>query len=267
MTGAILAPAPRRPALSRARRYRELVTHLARRELSASHRFTLLGAGWPLLRLLAQWAVLAVVFDGVVDLGIPDYPVFLLCGLIAWNWFAAGAGAGTRSVEGQRHLVLQPGLPALVLPAVSVAVAFADVLVALPILVLLVALTTGLEWTLLLLPVLLLIQFVLTCGLVWITAAAAVYLRDVRNVVDVAITLLFYVTPVFYDLRRVPADLRGVLELNPLTPLIDAWRAVLIDGRLPSGAGLWLTALAAVVVAAAGAALFRRLEPGFADEL
>jgi lipopolysaccharide transport system permease protein len=212
---------PRRPALSRARRFRELITHLAYRELSANHRFTLLGAGWPLSRLLAQWFVLAFVFGRVVDLGIEDYPTFLLCGLIAWSWFAAGVPAGTESVAARPHLVLQPGLPALVLPAVAVAVTFADVLVALPVLIVLVIATNGLDWSIVFLPVLLIIQFTLMCGVTWLTSAAAVYLRDVRNLVGVAITLLFYVTPVFYDLRRVPENLRQLLELNPLTPLVD----------------------------------------------
>jgi lipopolysaccharide transport system permease protein len=248
-------------------RFRELVAHLTRNELRASHRFTLLGAAWPLARLLAQWGVLAWVFGKVVDLGIDDYPVFLLCGLMAWSWFGAGVSSATTAVVSRRHLVMQPDLPPLVLPAVAVAVAFADVLVALPLLLVIVGATSGLEWSALLLPVLLLVQFVLMCGLGWLTAAAAVYLRDVPNLVDVVLTLLFYLTPVFYDVDRISAGVRDTIELNPMTPLVDSWRSVLIDGRLPAAGGLVTVAAGSTALALTGWLVFRRLEPGFADEL
>jgi|tagenome__1003787_1003787.scaffolds.fasta_scaffold20869576_2 lipopolysaccharide transport system permease protein len=258
---------PARPRLPPLRRLYELVAHLTRRDLTTTHRFTALGVAWPLARLLAQWAVLVLVFDRILTSGIRDYPVFLFCGLVAWTWFSTGLSAATGSIPGGRHLVLQPGFPALVLPPVAMAVAFADVLVALPILVVLVASTQGLAAAALFLPVLWLLQAALVTGLGWLTAALAVYLRDVPQIVGVALMLLFYVTPIFYDADRAPPGIERVLRLNPVAAIIDGWRAVLIDGRLPSAGSLAVAAIGAVLALAAGLVAFRRLEGGFADEL
>jgi lipopolysaccharide transport system permease protein len=231
------------------------------------HRFTILGPAWPFVRLVVQWGVLAFVFTSLVDLSIDDYPVFLLSGLIAWSWFQTGIGGGTSSLVEKRHLVLQPQLPAAVLPAVGVAVPLLDVLIALPFLLILVVATNVLHWTVLLIPVLLAIQFVLMLGIVWLTAAATVYVRDMRNVVDVAVTLLFYVTPVFYDLRRVPESIRPYLDINPMTTLVDGWRKILIEGHVPDLPSLAIVAAASGGFAALSFLLFQRLSGGFADEL
>ncbi|MEA2330222.1 MAG: lipopolysaccharide transport system permease protein [Thermoleophilaceae bacterium] len=248
-------------------RFWELAVHLARREVTSRHRWTLLGWMWPLTRQLAQLGVLVFVFSGVVDLGIDDYPVFVFTGLLAFTWFSAGLSEAASSLVTHRHLVFQTRFPPAVIPVVSVAVPLVDVIMGLPVLLVMVALTHGLDWTALLLPPLLAVQFVLMCGLAWLCSAATVYLRDVPQVVLVGLTLIFYVTPVFYDLDRVPERYRSVLELNPLATLIEAYRAVLLGGSGPSGAQVAILAAATLALVAAGVALFRRLQSGFVDEL
>ena len=199
---------------------RELLLHLAMRQLSSLHRFTVLGLIWPLARQLIQLVVLVFVFSKVANLGIENYAAFLFSGLIAWSWFSGGVGTGTSSLLEHRNLAFQPGFPVVVLPPVAVTVALADLLVALPVLIAMVAGIGELHWTAAFLPVLLAVQLVLMCGIVWLTAAATVYLRDVRNVVGVALLLLFYLSPVFYNLSRVPDRYQWLLKLNPLTTLI-----------------------------------------------
>ena len=129
----------------------ELVVHLARRELTSQHRFTLLGWAWPLVRQLAQLAVLVFVFSALLDLGIDNYPVFVFSGLIAFAGSPAGVQRATGSLIAQRHLVFQPGFPVGVLPLVAVAVPLIDVLIALPVLVVMLIATGALAWTALLL--------------------------------------------------------------------------------------------------------------------
>ena len=240
---------------------------LALVEIRAAHRFSIVGAGWPVARLLAQWAVLAYVFTAVVELSIDDYPVFLLCGLIVWTWFSTGVSAGARSLSERRHLVLQPGLPALVVPLIAVALPLVDVLLALPVLLTVILVTTNdLHASLLLLPVLGAVQLMMVAGFAWAAAALSVYVRDVRNVTEVGLLLLFYLTPVFYDLARVPEAAADVLALNPIGVLADAWRDA-AAGRALDWPAVGATGAFAAVVAVSGAALFRRLESGFVDEL
>ena len=241
--------------------------HLAQREADATHRATLLGVAWPLTRLLAQWGVLVFVFTKLVDVGIADYPLFVLTGLVTWTWFATGVLAGTTSLISKRHLVFQPRLPNAIIPPVSVAVPLLDVLIALPIVIAVLLSTTSARWSILFIPVLLAVQYVLMTGIVWLTSAATVYLRDVRGLVEVGVTLLFYMTPVFYDVHRISKSVSGWLYINPMVTLVDGWRSVLVAGRLPPAGRLGAVAAGSCVVAAVGYAVFRRLERDFVDEL
>jgi lipopolysaccharide transport system permease protein len=254
-------------ATGRSAYVQELVLHLARRELNSRHRWTLLGWAWPLARVLAQLAVLVFIFSKVFDLGIDNYPVFVFSGLIAFGWFANGVADATSSLLSKRHLVFQPGFPTAVVPVVSVAVPFVDVLMALPVLALLLALSGDLGPQALVFLPLLVIQLVLMCGLAWLASALTVYLRDVPNVVTVGLTLLFYMTPVFYSLARVPEQYRWVLELNPLGTLIESYRWALLDGQFPGAIQFFGSVAASFALAAIGLWAFRRLRPGFVDEL
>jgi lipopolysaccharide transport system permease protein len=247
--------------------FRELVVHLAKREVSARHRWTLLGWMWPLTRQLAQLAVLVFIFSGVFDLGIDNYAVFVFTGLVAFTWFSAGLSDAAISLITHRHLVYQSRFPIAVVPVVAVAVPFVDVIMALPVLLVMLAVTGGLEWTGLLLPLLLVVQFVLMCGIAWFCAAATVYFRDVPQVVLVGLTLLFYMTPVFYSLERVPEKYRSLLELNPLATLIEGDRALLLGQSGPSAVQVGILSVVSVTLAATGLILFRRLQQGFIDEL
>lgn len=246
---------------------RELVIHLARREVSATHRDTLLGWAWPLVRQLVQLAVLVFVFSKVLDLQIKDYPVFVFSGLIAWNWFVAGLGGATRSLLGNRHLVFQPRLPTVVVPIVAVAVPLVDVAIALPVLIVMLIVNGDLHATIPLLVPLLAVQLVLLAGLAWITAAASVYLRDVPNAVGLLLLLMFYITPVYFSLGKVPPQYASLLEVNPMATLLESYRAVLLGDPFPGVLRFGITVAVSIALAGAGLILFRRLEPGFVDEL
>jgi lipopolysaccharide transport system permease protein len=248
-------------------RLRELVAHLAAREVASLHRFTLLGWAWPLVRQLAQLGVLVVAFSHVLHLGVQHYAPFVFSGLIAWNWFSTGVVNGTSSLLDRRHLVFQPRFPLIALPLVAVAVPLIDLLLALPVLAVMVVASTGLHWSILFLPVLVAIQLTLMAGIAWLTAAATVYFRDVRHIVIVGVTMLFYFTPVFYDLARLPGRYQSLLRINPVTTIVDAYHSIVLGGRLPPAAWLAAVTLLSVLVAGAGAAFFTRVSPGFVDEL
>jgi lipopolysaccharide transport system permease protein len=245
----------------------DLVLHLARREVAIAHRFTLLGWAWPLTRQLVQVAVLVFVFGHVLDLGIENFPVFVFSGLIAWTWFSSGLTAAATSVMAQRHLVFRARFPTIVVPIVAVTVPLIDVVMAIPVLVVMLVIAGELRAEAVLLPLLYAVQLLLVCGLAWLVAALTVYLRDVPNIVLVALNALFYLTPVFYSSERVPENAQWLLRLNPMTTLLDADRAVLLDYPFPP-VGTFLAVVAfSIAVACLGYAVFRRLSPGFVDEL
>ena len=245
----------------------ELVLHLTAHELSSANRFTVLGWAWPLIRQLAQLGVLVLLFSRIVNLGVGNYAVFVFAGLISWTWFATSVDNATNTLIANRHLVLQPRFPPAVLPVVSVALGLVDTLIALPILIVMTAVSGDFTWTIVFLPVLFAIQFALTCGIALIASALTVYLRDVRGLVTVGLTLLFYLTPVFYDAGRVSHRVQSLLRINPLTTLLQVYRSVLLGSGLPPAWAIaWLVA-ATGLLALIGALTFRRLQGGLVDEL
>jgi len=130
-----------------------------------------------------------------------------------------------------------------------------------------VAANDGIPVTAIALPGLMAIQCVFMAGVACLAASLSVYLRDIPNLVGLGTTLLFYLTPVFYPLSRVPEDYRWLLELNPIGQLLEAYRAVLLYGTWPDAATIaWVSALA-VATAVAGVMVFRRLAPGVVDRL
>jgi lipopolysaccharide transport system permease protein len=262
----LLRPAGARPLRPQA--FATLVAHLTVRELKSSHHLTLLGWAWPVVKQLAQLAVLVFLFGKIFDFNIENYPVFVFVGLMAWTWFSGGVAGAATSVLTQRHLVMQPRLPSSVLPIVAVAVPLVDVLFALPVLVLMLVLSdAGLSWGLLACPLLLVLQFVLIAGLAWAVAGVSVFFRDVPNLVGVALMVLFYLTPVFYPRERVPERFRWVIDLNPVTTLIEAYRSLLLDVPGPSAARLGAVAAASVAIGLIGHRIFVRMAPRFADYL
>jgi len=264
--GSVAADVPRGRAAELGR-LRELVSHLAAREVASLHRFTLLGWAWPLVRQVAQLVVLVVAFSHVLHLGVPHYAPFVFSGLIAWSWFSTGVVSGASALLDRRNLVFQPGFPVVALPLVAVAARLIDLLLALPVLAVMLVADTGLHWSLLFLPVLLAIQLTLMAGIAWFAAAASVYFRDVRHIVTVGVTMLFYFTPVFYDLHRLPGRFHSLLRINPLTTIVDGYHSIALGGTLPAPGWLAGVALLSVAVAAAGLAFFQRVSPGFVDEL
>jgi lipopolysaccharide transport system permease protein len=247
--------------------FQEVVLHLVKREIDATHRMTILGWAWPVARQLAQLVALVFLFGSVLDLGIPHFPVFVFSGLIAWTWFSTGVGTAATVLLDERHLVFQPRLPRAVLPIVSVVVPLVDVILALPILLLLAILERGLQWTVVLTPLLVLLQLVLMAGISWLVSSITVFFRDVPNLTAVALQILFYMTPVFYGLRKVPEKYQGILEANPMTTLVEAYRAALLGEPWPSAGHFAYVIILAIVLAGSGFWTFQRLSRNFADSL
>jgi lipopolysaccharide transport system permease protein len=245
----------------------DLVLHLVRRELASAYRNTLIGWAWPLMRQLAQLAVLVFLFSHVLRLNIQDYPAFVFAGLIVFTWFQTALISASYSIVSNAHFVTNPKFPTIALPLVAVAFPFFDVLMALPVLLVLLAIPGRLSGMALLLPLLIFLQFIFTIGVALMVSALNVYIRDVQSIVVVALLLLFYMTPIFYGLKNVPAQFHWVLRANPLTAFVNADRAVLFDGRLPALIDISIALGSTVLVLAIGLLVFRRLQPGFVDEL
>ena len=247
---------------------RDLLREMVVRDLKLRYKRSVLGIAWSLLNPLAQLAVFTFLFGRVLKLGIPNYGPFVFAGSLAYSWFQSSLFAAATAITDNRELIKRPGFPAAILPVITVTTSLIQFLLALPILLLFV-LTGGaqLTATVLLLPLVIVIQFVLTLSLGYMVAALHVAFRDTQHLLGVALMLLFYLTPIFYDASIFPQRLRMVYRLNPLVHLVGAYRAVLTRGELPDMWSLLILGISAAGLLWLGLTAFTRASYGFVEEL
>lgn len=246
----------------------DLIRILVSRDMKLRYKRSVLGFAWSLLNPLAQLLVFSLVFRVILPLNIPNYSAFLFCGLLSWNWFQAALNASAGAAVDNRDLVRRPGFPPAILPVVSVTTQAVHYLLALPVLLGFLALQ-GI-WPgaalLALLPIFT-AQYLLTLGLAYLLATLQVSFRDTQYLLGIALLLGFYLTPVFYDAAALPARWQLLYHLNPMARLVEQYRGVLLNGRMPSIGELGIVLAVGAVLLLAGYLVFRRASPYFVEEL
>ena len=251
------------PAVIRMRRvwrYRELLHSLVMRNLKVKYQRSLLGFVWTLVNPLFTVAVLGVVFSHVVRIPLPRYWAFLLSGYFVWNFVLQTLNTGTYIFAEHSRLTRSVAFPSEILvfgAAGSRLIEFA-VEVGLVLAVLAIFHHHAMPESFFLLPVLLLIQLLLVIGLALPIATLSVFYYDVYHALPIALTTLFYLSPVFYPAEMVPAAARDLYFLNPIAGLLTLYHDVLYWGRMPSLHLLGGMLLVAVTIYLTGYALFRR---------
>jgi ABC-type polysaccharide/polyol phosphate export permease len=261
------APSRGGSRLRRLGHLKDTVWRLVRVELAARHRGSALGWLWALGPPLLLLGATYFVFTRVVPLDVSDYPVFLLTGILGWTLFARGVGEGTSAIEQRRELALRPGFELELLPLTAVLVALVDYALALPVLVVALAITTGIHASWLLLPVVIGIEVVLCAGLALILSPLQIFLRDVRQLVGVAIAVGFWLTPVFYERSQVPSEISWLYDLNPMQYLLEAQRELLIEGSVPDAGPIALVVLGTAGILAVGLVIFARLRDSVPEQM
>lgn len=247
---------------------RDLLWELVTRDMKLRYKGSVLGIAWSLLNPLAQLLVFGLVFSTILPLNIPNYTAFLFSGLLVWSWFQSSLFAATTVIVEGRSLIKRPGFPVALLPVVTVTANLVHFVLALPVLLLFLLLTgLPLHATVLLLPLLIAIQFLLTLSLAYFLAAIHVTFRDTQHLVGVILLLFFYLTPIFYDGSVVPPTFQPVFRLNPLLHLLEAYRAILIEGSLPALVPLGVITAVSAALLLWGFRVFRRASYTFVEEL
>jgi len=256
------------PDLRELLRAGQLIVLLGRRDITVRYRQTVLGSVWIFTGPLVSAGLFTFVFGRVAKLpsgGVP-YFAFSYAGLLGWNLFSSTLSGASTSLNSNSSLISKIYFPRLVLPLASVASTLINTAISFGMmLVVLVAYGIGFSTHMLLLPVWLLLAMVLAIGMGLIFTAFAVRYRDVNYVTTVFTSLLLYLSPVAYSTSAVPAELRRFYLLNPLTTIVEGCRwSLLGDANLSPWAIAYTVALSAGALII-GAAVFTRLEWGFAD--
>lgn len=246
----------------------DLLRELVARDMKLLYKRSFLGVAWTLINPLLQLMVFAFVFQLVLPISIDHYSSFVFTGLLVWTWFQNSLFQATGVIIGNRALVRQPGFPNAILPVVITTTGLIHFLLALPVLIVFL-LIDGIELkpVVLFLPILQALQFAFTVSLAYVLAALNVTFRDTQHTLGVLLQLFFYLTPIFYDIQNVPTDYQSLYFLNPMVPIVTAYRAILIQGMPPNWFPLLVIALVIVVCLPIGLYYFRRQSDRFVEEL
>jgi ABC-2 type transport system permease protein len=265
-------------------RYRELLGNLVRMELRAKYKSSALGFVWSLLNPAMYLVVFYVAFNIILRAGIPRYPIYLLSGLLVWNFFTTALSAGTGSIVSNAGLVKKVWFPREVLALSAIGAALVHFFLQSLVLVgSLVVFRHPVDFGfVLLLPLALLALLLLVSGLALLLSAVNVYLRDIQHFLELALLAWFWMTPIIYLYSQITGSLEGrswLALLNPVTPIVLTFQRALYGGYggndvVPLNLGVaWHLRNLAVVAAAASVLLvvalqvFRRLEGNLAEEL
>jgi lipopolysaccharide transport system permease protein len=249
--------------------FRDLLFTLAARDLKVRYKQTVLGVAWVIFQPLMAAGIFTFVFGAVAELEAPGavpYFLFSFAGLLAWNAFNGTLNRASGALVGNEHLVSKVYFPRLILPISTIFAALIDFAVALGMLAMLLVLFWHLPGaTLVLMPFCLLLVLMLALGLGCAATALGVRYRDVGYIVPVALQFLLYASPVAYPLQEVPERYRAIYLLNPLAPLLEAFRWSVLGVGEVLWAHLLYSAVFAVTALVAGAFVFKRMERKFAD--
>ncbi|MBA1232871.1 ABC transporter permease [Pseudomonas viridiflava] len=256
-------------------RNRQLISALVKREVVGRYRGSFVGILWSFLNPIFMLAVYTFVFSivfkarwGTGSDSKTEFALVLFAGLIMFNLFAECVGRAPAAILVNVNYVKKVVFPLEILPWVNMGAALFHMLVSVGVwLMAYVIFYGGPSATILLLPVVMVPLVFFIMGVSWALASLGVYFRDVSQFIGIVITVLMFMSPIFYPVNALPEEYRGLLELNPLTPAIQMAREVMFWRQVPDLVALVQYYLGSIVVALLGFAWFQKTRKGFADVL
>ena len=249
-----------------------LMQSLVDKDLKVRYKRSMLGFAWFLLKPVFSMVVYTIVFTKIIRFGgsIQHFSLFLLTGLLPWNFFSSSLSASTTSLLDKHRLIRSIYFPRAALPVAGVAANGVHLLLALAVLEgVLLAFGHMPSLSIVLLPAVLALFVLMTAGFAMILSVCNVFYRDVSQFLEVLLLAWFYASPVIYPLGQglIPAGFEKVIMYNPVAGILEIFHAILYRGTWPGG-WMWISAAAwSLTVFALGLAVFRRAEPVVVKEL
>ncbi|WP_197029285.1 ABC transporter permease [Alicyclobacillus macrosporangiidus] len=245
-----------------------MLRNLVIKELSLRYKRSFLGFIWSFLNPMLMMLVYSLLFSTVMKIDIENFQIFLLTNLLPWTFFQTSLSSASTSIVNNANLVKKVYFPREILPLSVVTSNFINFLLSLVVLLVgYIIFRVPLGIALIYLPLVLAVEYLFTAGLSLFLAAMTTYFRDIEHIVNVLLFAWFYVTPVLYPLSKVPEQYRMWFELNPMSPIIDAYTQVMYDGIFPHWESFIIISCVSVVVCVAGMAVFGAVKKGFAEEI
>jgi ABC-2 type transport system permease protein len=249
--------------------YRELLKNLVLKDLKLKYRGSVFGFLWSLANPLLMTVVYTIAFTYILRIRTEAFVFYLLLGVLAWTFFANSASMSTGAIADNAGLLKSLRFPRAILPIETVLFNLAQYLLTVSVFLpmMLIWYRVPLGAPMLLFPVFLALQVILTIGVALFLATATAFFRDVRHLLEVALAVLFWTTPILYELKQVPDRIQLLVLLSPASPFIIAYHDMFYYGEWPN-ATIWLMAAAHATGAfLIGALLFMAAEDRFTEQI
>lgn len=243
---------------------------LTRHEFRIRYRAQALGVVWSLLHPIVMMGILSLIFTKVFRSGQPNFPIFMLIGLLIWQFFSNAVNSSAGAFVGYAEIIKRTVLPRPILPIALMLSYGINFLMESTVLLIFVPIfpeAFTLSWALLLVPIVLSFMVVLLAGLSLAIAALNVIYRDVQYLVTTALMIFYWLTPLIYPIEIVPEPFQTALKCSPLTGIVGALRGIVMEGRAPS-ALMWASiVLPSLAMLGIGWLIFRHYEQMVLDNV
>lgn len=248
--------------------YRELFKSNIKKEIRGKYKGSFLGILWSFINPLLQVFVYSIVFSYVMRVQIDNYLVYVVCGIIPWTFFTTSINQGNVTIRSNASIIKKVYFPREILPISVVASGLVNFAIScLIILIFVIGGGLGITWHIVFLPVIAILQTMLTLGIVFITSSINVYVKDLEYIVQFLLNMAFYATPILYNIEIFPTSLRWVLNLNPLAHMVNAYRDIFMYHQCIAIFS-WIYMIAvSFLLFLIGYLIFNKLQKGFAEEV
>ncbi len=249
-------------------KYRQMLVSIVRKDLRSRYKGSFLGFLWTFVNPLLQLAIYSIVFPYLLRNNQENYPMFLFVALLPWIFFSSSLQGSTTSIVGGANLVKKIYFPRLILPLSVVCTNLMNyifgLVIVIPALLLTgVTLTFNIFWF----PIVLFVMFIFTIGLSLLLSALYVRFRDLEHIVGILVMVWFYLTPIVFGIDIFPPHIADLISYNPMVPVIESFRDILLYGREPEWGPLGFSFVIGVFILLSGMLVFRKFEKTFAEEL
>ena len=248
--------------------YRELLKTNVKKEIRGKYKNSFLGVLWSFLNPLLQIAVYAIVFPLIMKSNLPNYTVFLCCGLIPWNFFSAAISRTSFTMVENGNIIKKVYFPREILSlSVVTSEAINFIISTIIILAFVLGYGMGLSKFIIFYPLVLIVQYLLLIGISFIVSSVTVYFRDLQHFIGIALQLLFYATPIVYAPNTIPDEFQWILKFNPMTYIINGYRDIFYYKQMPDLVSMAIVLGVSIVICLIGYFIFNKLQRRFAEEL
>ena len=248
--------------------YRELLKTNVKKEIRGKYKGSFLGVLWSFINPLLQVLVYAIVFPYLMGASIDNYLVYLVTGLIPWNFFLVTVSQGTTTIKSNAGIIKKVYFPREILPISVVTSGLVNFFISCVIIIMFCIFSgVGISWHIIIVPFIALLQFIFSLGMVFALSAINVYIQDMEYIVQFVLNMVFYATPILYQASDLPLTFQKILSLNPMTYIMVAYRDTFMYHMLPSVKSMFVLAIISVLICFVGYKIFKKLERKFAEQI